>query len=111
MEATVDGRWIRWTSPAADAGMQFDAFAAQQPNQSLDTWTIWAGPSPDRPTWSLNASPYTPSSLLANLTETLANGTGTRQHPDGRRQKHPPHASTAPAAAPATPRNQPTPRR
>ena len=26
---TVDGRWIRWTSPGGDAGVQFDAFAAQ----------------------------------------------------------------------------------
>ncbi|MFD3585389.1 DUF317 domain-containing protein [Streptomyces sp. NPDC058683] len=24
----VDGRWIRWTSPAGDAGVQFDAFTA-----------------------------------------------------------------------------------
>ncbi|MGW1658780.1 hypothetical protein [Streptomyces atratus] len=44
---TVDGRWIRWTSPAGDAGAQFDAFVAQHPIQNLDTWTVWAGPSLD----------------------------------------------------------------
>ncbi|WP_319246510.1 DUF317 domain-containing protein [Streptomyces sp. MB09-02B] len=75
---TVDGRWIRWTNPPGDAGIQFDAFAAQQPNSTLATWTIWAGPSIDHPTWSVTASPYTPSTLLADLTETLAHGTGTR---------------------------------
>ncbi len=37
---TVDGRWIRWTNPSADAGIQFDAFAAQQQNSTLATWTI-----------------------------------------------------------------------
>ncbi|MEE1836781.1 DUF317 domain-containing protein [Streptomyces sp. SP17KL33] len=66
------------TNPSADAGIQFDAFAAQQPNSTLATWTIWAGPSIDHPTWSVTASPYTPSALLADLTETLARGTGTR---------------------------------
>ncbi|MGX1115927.1 hypothetical protein RKD37_001290 [Streptomyces ambofaciens] len=43
---TVDGRWIHWTSPDGDAGMQFDAFAAQHPGQNQATWTIWAGPGP-----------------------------------------------------------------
>ncbi|MFJ4572039.1 DUF317 domain-containing protein [Streptomyces sp. NPDC088846] len=76
---SVDGRWIRWTSPAGDAGVQFDAFAAQHPTQNIDTWTIWAGPSPDHAAWTLTASPYTPSPLLADLSETLAHGTGTRQ--------------------------------
>ncbi|MEE1831226.1 DUF317 domain-containing protein [Streptomyces sp. SP17KL33] len=75
---TVDGRWIRWTNPSRDAGIQFDAFAAQQHSSTLATWTIWAGPSIDHPTWSVTASPYTPSTLLADLTETLAHGTGTR---------------------------------
>ncbi|MFD7013890.1 DUF317 domain-containing protein [Streptomyces sp. NPDC059928] len=76
---TVDGRWIRWASPSAAAGVQFDAFAAQQPYQSLATWTVWAGPNPEHPTWTLTASPYAPSSLLADLSETLAHKTGTRQ--------------------------------
>lgn len=73
---TVNGRWIRWTSPAGDAGVQFDTFTAQLPTQNLATWTLWA--DPDRPAWTLTASPHTPSSLLADLSETLAHGTGTR---------------------------------
>ncbi|MFE1407813.1 DUF317 domain-containing protein [Streptomyces sp. NPDC058770] len=76
---TMDGRWIRWTSPAADAGVQFDAFAAQHPSQTLTTWTVWASPGPDRPTWTITASPHTPSSLLADISENLAHGTGTGQ--------------------------------
>ncbi|MEV0372492.1 DUF317 domain-containing protein [Streptomyces sp. NPDC050636] len=74
---TVNGRWIRWTSPAQEAGVQFDAFAAQKPNSTLATWTIWAGPSLNHPTWTLTASPHTPSSLLADLAENVAHGTGT----------------------------------
>ncbi|MGW1876018.1 DUF317 domain-containing protein [Streptomyces sp. NPDC001975] len=58
--------------------------AAQHPNQSLATWTIWAGPGPDRPTWTVTASPHTPSSLLAGLSESLAHQTGTRQAQPGR---------------------------
>ncbi|MFF9778539.1 DUF317 domain-containing protein [Streptomyces sp. NPDC013978] len=58
---SVDGRWIRWTNPSADAGIQFDAFAAQQPNSTLATWTIWAGRSIDHSTWRVTASPYTPA--------------------------------------------------
>lgn len=76
---TLDGRWIRWISPAADAGVHFDAFTAQHPTQNLATWTIWAGPHPDRPTWTITASPHTPSSLLSDLSETLANETGLRR--------------------------------
>ncbi|MFE9416963.1 DUF317 domain-containing protein [Streptomyces griseofuscus] len=76
---TVHGRWIRWTSPSGDAGVQFDAFAAQRPNQDLATWTVWAGPDPNRGTWTITASPYTPSALLADLSENLAHATATRQ--------------------------------
>ncbi|MFJ9900691.1 DUF317 domain-containing protein [Streptomyces sp. NPDC091280] len=77
---TVEGRWIRWTSPAGDAGVSFDAFAAQHPVQNLATWTIWAGPRADQPTWALTASSSTPSSLLASLSEALAHGVGARRH-------------------------------
>ncbi|MDJ0464717.1 DUF317 domain-containing protein [Streptomyces sp. H27-C3] len=77
---TVDGRWMRWTTPGGDAGVQFDAFAARHhPELALATWIIWGGTNPDRPTWTLHASPHTPSSLLAGLSENLAHGTGTRQ--------------------------------
>jgi hypothetical protein len=37
---TVDGGWIRWTSPANDAGAQFDVFASQHSDPSLAAWTI-----------------------------------------------------------------------
>ncbi|MDX3616493.1 DUF317 domain-containing protein [Streptomyces europaeiscabiei] len=99
---TVDGRWIRWTSPTGDAGVQFDAFTAQHPNQNLVTWTVWAGPDPDRPTWTITASPHTPSSLLADLSETLAHETGTRRAPTAgpeRRMSLLPSSPTAPAVA------------
>ncbi|MEV5449634.1 DUF317 domain-containing protein [Streptomyces sp. NPDC052535] len=75
---TVDGRWIHWTSPDGDAGMQFDAFAGQHPGRDQATWTIWAGPGPDRPTWVVTASPHTPSSLLTDLSGSLAHETGLR---------------------------------
>ncbi|MGW1819535.1 DUF317 domain-containing protein [Streptomyces sp. NPDC002125] len=78
---TVDGRWIRWTSPGGDAGIRFDAFTAQHPSQNLATWTVWAGSDPDSPIWTVTASPHTPSSLLADLTENLAHGIGTRKTP------------------------------
>ncbi|WP_330434642.1 DUF317 domain-containing protein [Streptomyces sp. NBC_00825] len=76
---TVDGRWIRWTAPTGTACVQFDAFTAQHPIHDLATWTVCAGPSLDNPTWTLTASAYTPSPLLAELSETLAHGTVTRQ--------------------------------
>ncbi|MEU0248351.1 DUF317 domain-containing protein [Streptomyces sp. NPDC006235] len=95
---TVDGRWIRWTTPSGDAGIQFDAFAAQQPNSTLVTWTLWAGPSIDRPTWAVTASPYTPSLLLADLAETLAHGTGPRTHTPVK-VRHTAHLITTPTAA------------
>ncbi|MEW2620855.1 DUF317 domain-containing protein [Streptomyces sp. NPDC048106] len=76
---TMDGRWIRWTSPDGDAGVQFDAFTTQHPNQNLATWTVWAGPDRNRATWTITASPCTPSALLADLSENLAHATATRQ--------------------------------
>lgn len=97
---TVDGRWIRWTSPAGDAGVQFDAFTAQHPSQNLATWTVWAGPDPDRPTWTLTASPHTPSSLLADLSETLAHETGTR-HPPTATPERRTNLVTSPPTTPA----------
>ncbi|MFD4479398.1 DUF317 domain-containing protein [Streptomyces sp. NPDC058471] len=94
---TVDGRWIRWTSPAGDAGVQFDAFAAQHPNHTLATWTVWAGPSPDHPTWTVTASSHTPSSLLANLSENLAHATGTRPAQATARERKATLGTTPPA--------------
>ncbi|MFJ2021540.1 DUF317 domain-containing protein [Streptomyces nodosus] len=95
---TVDGRWIRWTTPSGDVGIQFDAFAAQTPNSTLATWTIWAGPNIDHPTWTITASPYTPSVLLTDLAENLAHGTGPRTYTPVE-VKRPAHLTTAPHGA------------
>ncbi|MBC2901171.1 DUF317 domain-containing protein [Streptomyces cupreus] len=96
---TVDGRWIRWTTPSGDVGIQFDAFAAQTPHSMLATWTIWAGPSIDHPNWTVTASRYTPSVLLADLAENLAHGTGHRTYTPVE-VKHPAHLTTAPTGPP-----------
>lgn len=98
---TVDGRWIRWETLQGDAGVQFDAFAAQNPHSILATWTLWAGPSIDHPTWAITASPYTPASLLADLAENLAHGTGIRTHTPVK-VKPTVHLTTTPTAPPPT---------
>ncbi|MBN3933033.1 DUF317 domain-containing protein [Streptomyces verrucosisporus] len=108
---TVDGRWVRWENHQGDAGVQFDAFAAQNPNTTLATWTLWAGPGIDRPTWAIHASPCTPASLLAHLTEDLAHGTGTRQPSPGAQRLRAQFTTTRPSFTPAFPRTQPIPRR
>ncbi|WP_416986162.1 DUF317 domain-containing protein [Streptomyces sp. T028] len=98
---TLDGRWIRWMNPSGDVGVQFDAFAAQQQNSTLATWTIWAGPSIDHPAWTLTASSYTPSSLLADLADNLAHGTGPRLASPHQTARHSSQLTTArPIAAP-----------
>ncbi|GGZ79466.1 DUF317 domain-containing protein [Streptomyces bluensis] len=106
---TVDGRWLRWQTAQDDAGVQFDAFAAQTPHSTLSTWTIWAGPNINHPAWAIHASAHTPASLLAHLAEELAHGTGTRRsspphttHRTSRITATPPPAvpPTAPAAGP-----------
>lgn len=97
----VDGRWIRWTNPSNDAGVQFDAFAAQRPDSPLATWTIWAGPSIDRPAWTLHASPSTPALVINDLAEALVHSTSNHQRAAARhtvrRTTTPPHIPTAPA--------------
>ncbi|RZU45763.1 uncharacterized protein DUF317 [Streptomyces sp. BK022] len=98
----VDGRWIRWTNLPGDVGIQFDAVAAQRPHSPLVTWTIWAGPSIDHPTWTVTASPYAPSSLLADLAESLAHGTGTRQTNAAPRERRARLGTTPPAIRSAT---------
>ncbi|MET7795365.1 DUF317 domain-containing protein [Streptomyces decoyicus] len=102
---TVAGRWMRWTSPSEDAGVQFDALAATT-SDSLATWTIWAGPSVDQPTWALHASPHTPAPVIADLATELAHGTGTRRplHARAPRQQPPQRTTTLPAAVPTGPR-------
>lgn len=100
----VDGRWIRWETARGDAGVQFDAFAAQQAAGALPTWTLWAGPGIDQPAWAVYASGCTPASLIANLTGELVHGIGTRQ-------QRPRLTSTPPAVALALPGTRSSPRR
>lgn len=78
---TVDGRWIHWRSAQNDAGVQFDAYAAQNPRSTLPTWTLWARPDADRPKWVINASQYTPAAALSHLAGELAHGIGFSQRP------------------------------
>ncbi|WSQ12887.1 DUF317 domain-containing protein [Streptomyces sp. NBC_01231] len=102
---TVDGRWLRWTNASLDAGVQFDAFAAQQPNSSLATWTLWAGPTIDQPTWMIHASPCAPAPMIADLAEELAHGTGTRRFSPSF-QRQPPRLTVAAPAIPSVARPQ-----
>ncbi|MFF4867347.1 DUF317 domain-containing protein [Streptomyces sp. NPDC001231] len=106
---TVDGRWIRWETAQGDAGVQFDAFAAQSPHSTLATWTLWAGPSISHPAWAIHASPYTPAPVIARLTEELAHGTGTRQPASGARRQLP--LTTAPPVPTARSASRTAPRR
>ncbi|MHC5705892.1 SPDY domain-containing protein [Streptomyces tirandamycinicus] len=103
-EHTVDGRWIRWTNLTGDAGVQFDAFAAQNANSTLATWTVWAGPNVNRATWAVQACPYTPAPLLASLAEDLAHATGTRTAPTASRRTTQP--ITTPPNLPQIPNQQ-----
>ncbi|MFJ8075711.1 DUF317 domain-containing protein [Streptomyces sp. NPDC096176] len=57
------------------------ASEARHLQQTLATWTVWAGPSPDRPTWTLTASPHTPSSLLAALSSSRSPRTALPSRP------------------------------
>ncbi|MFJ2175884.1 DUF317 domain-containing protein [Streptomyces sp. NPDC087851] len=98
---TVDSRWIRWQAPTGDAGLQFDAFAAQNPTSARGTWTLWGGPSIDTPDWIIAASPSTPTELLANLTETLAD---TVQIGQAKQHHIAPITTARPAPLPATAR-------
>ncbi|SFY53601.1 DUF317 domain-containing protein [Streptomyces sp. F-1] len=101
---TLTGHGIRWTSPDGYAGVRFDPLTAQAP-QNPATWTVWAGPAPDRPTWAITTSPHTPSSLLADLCETLAHETGTRQTQPG--HEHQPRRATSAPPAPAVTAGRP----
>ncbi|WP_330286072.1 DUF317 domain-containing protein [Streptomyces sp. NBC_00576] len=102
---TVDGRWIRWTNPSEDAGVQFDAFAAQNPNSPRSAWTVWAGPSIDQLTWAIRASASTPDGLLADLAKEIAHGSGIRKAHRHQAVRNASGVTTAcqPAAPPHTP--------
>ncbi|CAM5302041.1 DUF317 domain-containing protein [Streptomyces fumanus] len=98
---TADGRYLRWETAQNDAGVQFDAFAANYPRSTSAAWTLCAGPSIDRPTWAIHASPHTPAPLLTALTEDLAHATGTRTTPTAH-PTHTQHKPTLPGLPPAT---------
>ncbi|MFF9001605.1 DUF317 domain-containing protein [Streptomyces achromogenes] len=100
---TMNGRWIRWETPQKDAGVQFDAFAAQNPGHYLPTWTLWAGHNPDHPTWAIHASTYTPAALLSHLTGELADGIGIRQPRPPRAKKTHHYAPAPPTGTPQQP--------
>ncbi|MFL9655149.1 DUF317 domain-containing protein [Streptomyces sp. PB17] len=101
-----DGRWIRWTSPT---GTPASSSTPSPHNTRVRTcWTIWAGPDSNRPTSAITASPHTPSPLLAELSETLAHETGTRQTQPGREHRTGPACDRAHARA--DPAHHPPPR-
>ncbi|MFD3585390.1 DUF317 domain-containing protein [Streptomyces sp. NPDC058683] len=77
----------------------------------MATWTVWAGPGPDRPTWTVTASRHTPSSLLADLSETLAHETSIRRPQTATSERRTslvtrPPATPAVAATPAASRTR-----
>ncbi|NGO45118.1 DUF317 domain-containing protein [Streptomyces ureilyticus] len=94
--SAVDGHSLRWNTQQGDVGVQFDTFAAHNPHSPLHTWTLWAGPDINSPTWAIHASAYTPAGLLADLAEELAHGTGTRR-------SSPPHSAQRTSRVTATP--------
>ncbi|WP_164551852.1 DUF317 domain-containing protein [Streptomyces sp. WAC 01529] len=76
---TIDGRYITWEAPGPqEAGIQFDAFAAQKDNGLLPTWTIWGGHAVHQPAWALQLSPNTPATLVQYIAFEMAEGQGTR---------------------------------
>ncbi|MFF8980758.1 DUF317 domain-containing protein, partial [Streptomyces cellulosae] len=75
---TVDGRWIRWETPERRR-RAIRCLRRPDPGHYLPTWTLWAGQNPDRSTWAIHASTYTPAALLSHLTGELAERIGTRQ--------------------------------
>ncbi|MGW4345354.1 DUF317 domain-containing protein [Streptomyces sp. NPDC004690] len=106
---SFDGRWIRWTNAAGDAGVRFDAFAAQMPLSALTaTWTIWAGPDHEQPVWAVHASPYVPASLLADVAVELTANQGIRTQRPGIPNGTAPRTTTA--GVPAAPQSSVTPR-
>ncbi|MEU8954995.1 DUF317 domain-containing protein [Streptomyces sp. NPDC048518] len=76
---TIDGRYITWEAPGPqEAGIQFDAFAAQKTGSSLPTWTIWGGHTVHQPAWALQLSANTPATLVQHIAFEMAEGQGTR---------------------------------
>ncbi|PKV84336.1 DUF317 domain-containing protein [Streptomyces sp. TLI_146] len=79
---SIDGSYIVWESPGPErGGVQFDAFAPQQPNNTLPTWTIWGGHTAHQPTWALHLSAHAPPALVQNITFEMTEGQGNRPVP------------------------------
>ncbi|MEU7646349.1 DUF317 domain-containing protein [Streptomyces huasconensis] len=77
---TIDGRFITWEAPGPqEAGIQFDAFAAQKDNGLLPTWTIWGGHAVHQPTWAVQLSAKAPAALVQHLAFEMAEGQGSRR--------------------------------
>ncbi|MEU3499925.1 DUF317 domain-containing protein [Streptomyces hundungensis] len=76
---SIDGRFIAWEAPGAyTGGVQFDAFAAQDPDGIRPAWTVWGGNAVHQPTWALQLSAHAPTALMQNITFEMAEGQGTR---------------------------------
>jgi hypothetical protein len=100
---TVESLGQHWASPDGQAGIRY--VPPTQDPYAAATWTVWAGPRPHRPAWTITASPNTPSALLAALSEALAHETWTRRTQSAERQNKMRLTTTPPTAAPpAAPR-------
>ncbi|MEW2386773.1 hypothetical protein AB0933_00260 [Streptomyces venezuelae] len=67
----------------------------------MATWTVWAGPDPDSPTWTITASPHTPSSAPYWRTSPRTSPTESAR---ARHQRHPCAPPPLPPCRPAFPR-------
>ncbi|MFD9075857.1 DUF317 domain-containing protein, partial [Streptomyces lasiicapitis] len=77
---TINGRYITWEAPGPHAGgVQFDAFAAQQTNSPLPTWTVWGGHAVHQSHWALQLSANTPAALVQHVTFEMAEGQGKQR--------------------------------
>ncbi|MBC2878046.1 MULTISPECIES: DUF317 domain-containing protein [Streptomyces] len=75
----VDDRYLTWQAPGTHAaGVQFDAFAAQQTNSPLPTWTVWGGHAAHQPDWEIHLSANAPAALVKDLTAHMVLGHGLR---------------------------------
>ncbi|MFF4767453.1 DUF317 domain-containing protein [Streptomyces sp. NPDC001255] len=103
--STAESPGHHWASPDGQAGIRYVPPTEQDPYAAA-TWTVWAGPRPHRPAWTITASPNTPSALLASLSEALAHETWTRQTQPAERQNRA-TLTTTPPTTPVLPANRP----
>ncbi|MEV7194611.1 hypothetical protein AB0N81_22800 [Streptomyces sp. NPDC093510] len=76
---TIDGHYITWEAPGPqEAGIQFDAFAAQKDNGLLPTWIIRGGHAAHQPACALQLSANTLAALVQYIAFAMAEGQGTR---------------------------------